>query len=126
MTSTSPAPASPTRTTTTSTRIGLALAGLLAVYDLYDAYNQWAEDQANPFAYVALATGVATLVLIPFAWRGSSKAAWAVVLLRLFSGLSGLPVFFIPGIPAPIVITVAVGIVLAITASFLILVRRRA
>ncbi|CAN5335147.1 hypothetical protein BH11ACT3_BH11ACT3_18940 [soil metagenome] len=126
MTSTTSAPVTTSRKTTIAARVGLVLAGLLAIGDLFNGYSQWSEDAGDAFAYVSLAFGIATLVLIPFAWRGSSRAGWAVAILRVVSSLIGLPVFFIPGIPAPVIITVAVGIVLAVVSAVLILVRKRA
>jgi hypothetical protein len=111
---------------TIAIRIGLVLAGLLSLGDLVNAYTQWSENAGDAFAYVSLAFGLITLVLIPFAWRGSSRAGWAVAILRVVSSLLGLPAFFIAGIPAPFVIAAAVGILLAIISAVLILVRPRA
>jgi hypothetical protein len=126
MTSTAtPSPTTP-RTTTTATRVGLVIAGLLGLGDLYNAYTQWSEDAGDAFAYLSLAFGVVTLILIPFAWRGSTRAGWAVAIIRVVSSLLGLPAFFIPGIPAPFVVAAAVGILLAVASAVLILARKRA
>ena len=115
-----------TRTTSIAQRIGLVLAALLGVLDIGNAISQWTDNSADPTAWAGAAFGVATLVLIPFAWRGRGGALIAVAVLRILSGLLGLPAFFIPGVPAPFVIAAAVGIVLAVVAAVLILVRKRA
>jgi hypothetical protein len=126
MTSTSTPAVTTTRKTTIAARVGLVLAGLLSLGDLFNAYSQWSDDAGDAFAYVSLAFGIVTLVLIPFAWRGSSRAGWGVAITRVLSSLLGLPAFFIPGIPAPFVIAAAVGILLSIVSAVLILARKRA
>ncbi|MDP3207980.1 MAG: hypothetical protein Q8M65_02425, partial [Rhodoglobus sp.] len=114
------------RATSIAIRIGLALAAVLAVGDVLNAVTQFTENgPLNPFAWGSALAALITFVLIPFAWRGSSGAGWGIAIVRVLSSLTGLPAFFIPGVPAPFVVAAAGGILLAVLSAVLIVVRKR-
>jgi hypothetical protein len=65
-------------------------------------------------ALVGSAIGLASLALVVPAWRGSRRAVWGLVGLRVLSALSAVPAFFVSDVPAPAV-AAAAGLV-ALTA----------
>ena len=77
--------------------------GSLAVLSVLDLLGPLLTDGSHPPMSVALAgaaIGLASLALILPAWRGSRRAAWILVALRLLSALSAAPAFFAAGVPA--------------------------
>jgi hypothetical protein len=103
-------------------RTGLILAGLLGVLDIAGGIMQLGGGDVLPTAVAVLmiASGVATLVLVPFAWRGSAWAGWTIVGVRILSAMTGLPAFFVPGVPAGAVVAASTGLLLAVMVATLI------
>lgn len=108
------------------TRAGLILAVVLALADTALGLGQVMAGGIIPDAVTLLLLGLAvvTLIAVPFAWRGSAGASWTVAATRILSALSGLPAFFIAGIPAMMVILATLGMVLAVAVAVLLLLGR--
>lgn len=104
-------------------RIGIVIAALLGVLDVAAGAMQLGGSAALLPAGVAVAMivlGAGTVVLVPFAWRGARWAGWTLAAMRIASALTGLPAFFVAGVPAGAVIAAAVGIFLAVAVTALI------
>lgn len=104
-------------------RTGLVFAAILGVLDIVGGIVQLtASDAMLPVAVAGatLLAGAATLILVPFAWRGRRRAAWTVAGLRLGSALTALPAFFVAGVPVAAVVAAATGILLAVAVAVLI------
>lgn len=105
-------------------RIGLVIAAALAVTDIVsfapDAVRQL---DASFIAITVLC--VVSLAALPAAWLGASWARITVVVTCLLPALSGVPAFFIAGIPTAGVVAAAAGLVLAFTVAVLVLGARR-
>jgi hypothetical protein len=85
-----------------SFRTGLALLGVLS---LVDVAGPLMTDGDNPPMSVALAgsvLGLASLVCLYFAWRGSRRAVLPLAALRLLSALTAVPAFFAADVPGAI------------------------
>lgn len=108
-------------------RTGLILALVLALGDIVLGLGQLLAAGTIPDAVtlVILGLGAATLLVLPFAWRGSVGAAWVAGITRVLSALSGMPAFFIAGIPAMMVFLAALGMALAVAVVVLLLMGRR-
>lgn len=100
-------------------RVGLVIAGLLAVSDLVT----FALGAPPPGVVIASTVlGVITLVALVPAWRGRNRTAvLTVAASRIVSALLAVPAFFVDGVPAGIRVTAAIIIVLAIASTALIL-----
>lgn len=120
-------PVTSTRKTTTPARVGLVLAALLAIGDVIVGVAQLDPDQTIPgsISLLIIAAGAATLVAIPFSWRGAGWATGLVIATRLLSALSALPAFVVPGVPAGFVVGAATGMALAGLVTVLLLVRTK-
>lgn len=81
-------------------KVGLGLAGLLALGDVALPLVSDGEFPPLVVALVALAFGVATLAALLPAWRGSRVAGWVVVVTRLISVSGAVPAFFVSGVPS--------------------------
>ena len=103
-------------------RTGLILAGLLGALDIAGGIMQLGGGDVLPTAVAVLtiAFGVAPLVLVPFAWRGSARAGWTIVAVRILSAMTGLPAFFVPGVPAGAVVAASTGLLLAAMVATLV------
>lgn len=118
-----------------SLRIGLVLSALLAVAGALPALDIGFDGSGWDVVVVLVAIwspaiAAATLVLVPFAWKGRRGPAIGVIVLQLAAILPALPPFLhAPGV-LPIVapISAAVGIALNLLAAFLVArgMRRRA
>jgi hypothetical protein len=94
-----------------SFRTGLVV---LAVLSLLDVAGPLMTDGDHPPMWVALigtALGLASLVCVAAAWRGSQRAVLPLVALRLLSAVSAAPAFFVDDVPAGLRL-LAAGIVL--------------
>jgi hypothetical protein len=109
---------------TLSARIGLVLAGLLAIAQAWTGAAQLPDGLAFPIVIFAV-TAVA-LIAIPFAWRGSLKARVVVVVATVLPALTGLPAFFVADIPATYRLAAATGILLSLVVAVLLFARPRA
>jgi hypothetical protein len=84
-------------------RIGLVVLAAMSVIDLLGPLFTDGSHPPMSVALVGAAIGLASLALVPSAWRGSRRAAWILVGLRLLSALSAVPAFFVSDAPAPAV-----------------------
>jgi len=108
-------------------RIGIALATLLGIADVVLGATQLGPDALFPIelAVGVIVLGVATLVAVPFAWRGATWAVWVIVVTRLLSGLSPIPGFFEAGVPAEAISLAVATILLNLAAVVFVLFRKR-
>jgi len=83
-----------------SHRAGLVVLAVLSVFDLLGPLLTDGSHPPMSVALVGAAIGLASLVLVLPAWRGSRRAAWVLVGLRLLSALSAVPAFFVSDVPA--------------------------
>lgn len=98
---------------------GLAILATLSLVDIADL--AFTDGQYPPYsvAMTGAVLGVASLVLVAFAWRRRRWALWSLILLRVLAALSALPAFLAGNVPllvqilaAAIVGLTALGIVL--------------
>jgi len=103
-------------------RTGLVIAAVLGVLDIAGGVLQLGGGGLVPIAIAIamIALGAATVILVPFAWRGTRGAGWAIAGTRGASALLGVPAFFVPGVPAAAVIAASVGVLLAVVVAALI------
>lgn len=100
---------------------GLVLLGLLSLVDA--AGLLLTDGETPPIAVAAVGTvlGVASLVLVVLAWRGSRVAAIGLVVLRLLSAATAVPAFTVPGVPGPVQAFAATIVVLTLLGCGLVL-----
>lgn len=102
---------------------GLAILGLLAVFDLVTAFFPPVEDvAAGPFEILVFGVvlGLGSLVLLSLVWRGRRGwPAWGLVALRAISGLLTVPAFFVE-LPPVWIALAAVFLVLTIVGIVLV------
>jgi hypothetical protein len=118
-------------TVTVKNRIGLVLAAFFGLGDLISPLLGSPEpqtaDSAGPPMAVLIADsvlGLVTLVAVVYTWRtGNRVGARIVAGTRILSVLTALPAFFVPGVPAPLVVIVAATIVLTVITVALVLSR---
>ena len=102
-------------------RAGLGVLGLLAVADVALPLLSDGEHPPMAIALVAAAMGVASLVLIAFAARGSRGATIGLIVLRALSAFSAVPAFFEPGVPVAARIAAGAGVALTALGVALVL-----
>jgi len=110
-----------TRTTTPATilsRIGVVLAGLLAIVELVTTIPNIGGPAPIPLDLATVTLDVATLVGVYPAFRGRAWGLWLVIISRAITFLPTLPVFFAPE-AAPYIPTAIIA--LSITAVAIIL-----
>ena len=93
-----------------SLRAGLVLLGLLSVADVVGPLTTDGDHPPMWVALVGAALGLASLVCVVAAWRGSRRAVLPLVVLRLASALSAVPAFFVDDVPSGILALVVVFI----------------
>ena len=108
---------------TLSARIGLVLAGLLALAQAWTAAAQLPDGIGFPIVIFAI-TAIG-LIAIPFAWRGSPPARVLVIVATALPALTGLPAFFVNDIPGASRLAAATGILLSLVVAVLLLARPR-
>jgi hypothetical protein len=96
---------------------GLVLAGVLAAADLATPLVTDGEHPPIVIALLAAALGLATLVALVPAWRGSRGAGWVVVATRLVSAVTALPAFVVPEVPAAAVLAAGAGVAVTLLAA---------
>jgi hypothetical protein len=99
-------------------RVGLVLAAVLAIGGIVTSVPQFADDPVVPVVNIVLS--VLSLAAVPFAWGGAAWARVVVVVTCVLSALTGLPAFFVPGVPAEWIVAAAVGIVLSLIVAVLL------
>lgn len=97
----------------TSAKAGLVILGLLALVDLSAPFITDGEHPPLAVALISAALGLASLVCLPAAWKGSRTATLALAGTRVVSVLLAVPAFFVGGIPAGVF--AIVGVTLALT-----------
>ena len=119
--------------TTVSTRnkVGLVLAALLGLGDLLSlASISTDSDEPGPPGAVLIAGavfGLITLVGVVYTWRTGNRVGSRVVAgSRILSMLGTLPAFFVPDVPAGLVLVAATMVVLTLVSVVLVLARNRA
>jgi hypothetical protein len=98
-------------------RIGIVLATVSALADV--VVNAFTFPDLGAFLGVGI--GAATLVLVPFAWRGHRGSRIGVAVTRVLTGLIGVPALFSDGVPAGGMIAAAVGVVAEMVIAVLVL-----
>lgn len=121
----------PTTGLTTRNRIGLVLAVLISLPDLGSLAllgTTPAPGEAGPPAVVLVfgaVMGVITIVAAVFAWRRRSRGGLRVAAAtRLLSVAGSLPALFVDGVPAGLVVAVAVGLVITLVTVGLLVGRK--
>lgn len=109
---------------TTRNKIGLVLAGLLALGDVGSIFISTPEgEDGPPFVVLAigLVVGLITLVAIVPAWRTGSRTALRVVAgTRIVSAILSLPAFFVD-VPAGLKAGAAAAFALTVICVVLVL-----
>ncbi len=117
--------AGPPAPLTTRVKVGLVLAGLLALSDVLGSLLVPVDraQVAPPLGVIVLAgiLGAVTLVFVVIAWLRRSRGAIRIVAgTRILSAVTALPAFF-AGPPAPFVIWAAAGVTLTVIAVAMML-----
>ncbi|MEZ0580045.1 hypothetical protein [Nocardioides sp. MH1] len=99
---------------------GLALLGLLSVADLAGPLTTDGKHPPMEVALVGAVIGLVSLVLVGYAWKGSTRAIAPLAVLRVLSALTALPAFFVDGVPAAIQALVVVFAVLTVAGVALV------
>jgi hypothetical protein len=102
---------------------GLVLFGLLSLFDVVFTFVPAGQgDVGPPFPVLVLGLllGLASLVLIAVVPRVGRRALIWLIGCRLLSALTGLPAFFVDGVPGWVRILVTVFAVLTLVAAVLI------
>lgn len=116
---------------TAKNRVGLVLAALLGIADIIGAFVPSTDpndpDAAGPpigILIVGAVLGVITILAVVYTWRTANRIGSRVIAgTRIISALSSVPAFFVAGIPAALVASVGLSIVVTITAVVLVLSR---
>lgn len=131
MSSTVSAAAPATTPLTTRNRVGVVLAVLLGLADIAGLAalgGTLAPGEEGPPDVVLVfgaVLGVITVVAAVLAWVRRSRAGLRVAAVsRLLSMILGLPAFFVDGVPNPLVVLAAVGLVLSLVTVALLVSRR--
>ncbi len=87
-------------TRTRSATTGLILLGLLSLTDVASLLLTDGEHPPLWVGVLGTVSGVASLVLVVLAWRGTPTALGWLVGLRVLSALSAVPAFVVLDVPA--------------------------
>lgn len=115
----------------TWSRVGLVLAATMSMFNIVNgagslidpSFGQLDPDTpAQPvwMSLLLLGFGLATLVAVVPAWRGSRRALWVVIVTRLLEAWSALILPFLPGAPEGLWVAVVGLIVLGTTVAGLV------
>lgn len=130
MATTSPTTSAPVGTTASRSsltrRIGVVLAVLQALAAVVTGIAWFSPDPAGMVTgLLSIAASLAVLALSVPSWRGGRWPAVVTGVLLVLESLTGLPAFFLPGVPAGWVLGSAVGIVVAVLTLLLLLLPAR-
>lgn len=108
-----------------SQRVGLVLAALLGIADVVAVLTPVDPNQPGPPLPILIFgtfLGLVTLAAVVAAWR-TRRRVWARVAAgaRILSALTAVPAFFVPDVPAPLVVAASASIVLTAVAVYLLL-----
>jgi hypothetical protein len=106
-------------------RAGLILLGLLALFELAGPATTDGEHPPMSIAIAGSVLGVASLVCLLLAWRGSHVALVTLITLRLISALTAVPAFFAADVPMVAVVAAVGFVALTIVGVVLVLTPRR-
>ncbi len=106
-------------------KAGLVLLGLLSLSDLSLPFLTDGDHPPMWVAIIGLVFGLASLALLPAAWRGRRPALFGLLGTRLASALLALPVFFVNDAPDGAVVAVAAAVALTVLGVVLALVGTR-
>jgi hypothetical protein len=115
-------------TLTTRAKVGFWLSVVLALVDLVALLTPAPEGEGPPLVVLVFSTvmGVATLAAAGWFARTGRRAGLSVMAVsRILSGITALPAFFVPGVPAVFVAWGAATVVLTIVAVVLLMSRAR-
>jgi hypothetical protein len=87
---------------TLSRSVGLGILGLLSLADLAGPLLTDGDNPPMEIAVVSSVLGLISLVLVGYAYRGSTRAVAPLVVLRVLSALSAAPAFYVDDVPAGI------------------------
>ncbi len=106
-----------------SFRSGLVVLGVLSLVDVVGPLMTDGDHPPMSIALVGSALGVASLLCVALAWRGSARAVLPLAVLRLLSALTAVPAFFVSDVPpairglaAALVLLTIVGVALVVGA----------
>ncbi len=108
-----------------STRAGLLVLGFLSVVDLFVPLLTDGDHPPMAVAVAAALLGAVSLALVVAAWRGARRAVPWLLVLRALSALSAAPAAVTPGVPGPVLVLAATGVLATIAGAALVLVPRR-
>ena len=103
-----------------SRSVGLGILGLLSLFDVAGPLLTDGDHPPMSVALVGAAIGLASLLLIGYAWRGVSRAIAPLLVLRVLSALTALPAFFVDDVPAGIQVLVTVICTLTVAGVWLV------
>ena len=108
-------------------RAGLVVLGVLSLGDLAAPLLTDGETPPLSIALIGAGLGLASLILIAFAWQGRVAAAVGVVAIRVLSALTAVPAFLFDGVPTLPRVLAGIAITLTVLGGVLVLagVRRR-
>lgn len=106
-----------------SFRVGLVILGLLSCVDVVGPLLTDGDTPPMSIAITGCVLGIASLVCVVLAWRGSARVILPLAGLRLLSALSAIPAFFVGDVPsairglaAALVLLTIVGVALVVGA----------
>lgn len=106
----------------TGQKVGLVLAGLMSAANIPSAMFPTPDGETGPPLGILIAgsaLGVVGLVAVIAAWRGNKVAARIAAGALIVVTLTGLPAFFVEGVPAGIRILVGVSVLWTAAAVYL-------
>ena len=115
---------------TTRNRVGVVLAVLLGLTDVVGLFvtpTPGPGEQGPPEVVLIFGAvmGVITIAACVYAWVRNSRGGLRVAAAtRLLSMITALPAFFVEGVPAPLVMTAAMGVVITLVTVALLVSRR--
>ena len=114
-----------TRRNKIALRVGLVLAGILALLQIQTGVGLFRAEGFSASSALLVVVPLVALAAIVFAWRGSFQARLVVIVASLIPALSALPAYFVPDLPASAVIAASLGIFWALVVTVLLLVPPR-
>jgi hypothetical protein len=93
-----------------SFRAGLLVLGFISFGDVLLPLLSDGEHPPMAVALVASAFGLISLALVISAWRGATRAAIPLVIIRALMALTAVPAFTAPGVPGPAMVAAGFGI----------------
>ncbi|MCF3135063.1 MULTISPECIES: hypothetical protein [Streptomyces] len=114
---------------TRKNKVGLVLAGLLGLLDTTNFFSIPAQEPDTPGPPTAILVadgvlGVITVIAVVYTWRTLNRAGSRVVAgSRILSVITALPALFVGGVPAWVVLVVAVFTILSVVVIALVLTR---